>query len=195
MARVRTQTAVFDAVLALAREKPSGRASMEGIAARAGVSKQTLYRTWPSTGAILFDALLSASAGEDGRVIVPDTGDLEADLVTFVTGAIAEMTEPSHEKLLRTVTADIQTDHALAAQFRERLLTPQLAAVSSRLLAGDVADPDAAAELLLGPILHRWLLRTGPFEAAWPASHVRRVLQGILGATTTSAPHTRSTND
>lgn len=181
MARLRTQIAVFDAVLELAHEDPVSNITMEGIAARAGVSKQTLYRTWPSTGAILFDALLSQTTGEDGTVTVYDSGDLEADLVALVAGAVAKMTDPTQERLLRSVTADIQADEVLAAQYRDRLLAPQLAAVSSRLLSGGIADPDEAAELLLGPVLHRWLLRTGRFEPGWPVEHVRRVLRGVDG--------------
>lgn len=76
MARPRTRTLVYDAVLSLTRENRLGNISMEGVAARAGVSKQTLYRTWPSTGAILFDALLAQSLGKDGVVNIPNSGDL-----------------------------------------------------------------------------------------------------------------------
>ncbi|KQP95957.1 MULTISPECIES: TetR-like C-terminal domain-containing protein [unclassified Rathayibacter] len=176
MARLRTQTLVQAAALDLAR---TGTLSMEGIAARAGVSKQTLYRTWPSTGAILFDALLARSLDASGRVVVPDTGDLAADLELLVTGTIAELTDPDQEPLLRSLTAAIQTDAALAEQYRERLLAPQLAAVAERLRHGGVTDADEAAELLLGAVLHRWLLRSRPFEPGWPGAHVRRVLRAL----------------
>lgn len=177
MARPRTRTLVFDAVLAMASESPFASVTMEGVASRAGVSKQTLYRTWPSTGAILFDALLSRSVGEDGVVELPDTGDLLTDLESLVSATIAELTEPAHDRLLRAVTADIQTDALLAAEFHERLLKPQLKAVSTRLARGGIDDTEAVAELLLGPILHRWLLRTAPFEPTWARQHVRRVLR------------------
>ncbi|GAA1496255.1 TetR/AcrR family transcriptional regulator [Paeniglutamicibacter kerguelensis] len=150
---------------------------MEGVAARAGVSKQTLYRTWPSTRVILFDALLARSLSEDGMVAVPNSGYLEVDLESLVVATIAELTDSTQEPLLRAVTADIQTDEVLAAQFRDRLLTPQLKAISNRLRRESIDDPDAAAELLLGPIFHRWLLRTRAFEPGWASAHVQRVLQ------------------
>lgn len=174
MARLRTRTLVQAAALDLAR---SGSLSMEGVAARAGVSKQTLYRTWPSTGAILFDALLERSLDGDGRVAVPDTGDLAADLELLVVATIAELTDPAVEPLLRSLTAAIQTDAPLAEQYRERLLAPQLTAVAERLRRGGVTDADDTAELLLGAVLHRWLLRSRPFEPGWPAAHVGRVLR------------------
>lgn len=161
---------------------------MEGVAGRAGVSKQTLYRTWPSTGAILFDALLAQSLGEDGTVVVPNSGDLVVDLGSLVAGTIAELTDPTQEGLLRAVTADIQTDRELAAQFRERLLVPQFNAISARLRQGGVADPDAAAELLLGPIFHRWLLRTRAFESGWVESHVQRVIRATGADELRSSP-------
>ncbi|HWD61390.1 MAG TPA: TetR-like C-terminal domain-containing protein [Humibacter sp.] len=177
MARPRTRRLVYQAVLSLAGEDRFGSISMEGVAARAGVSKQTLYRTWPSTGAILFDALLDRSLSESGEVVVPASGELAADLESFVAATIAELTDPTHEPLLRAVTADIQTDEALAAQFHDRLLMPQLSAISDRLRRGSIDDPDAAAELLLGPIFHRWLLRTRAFEPGWASAHVQRVLR------------------
>lgn len=179
MARTRTIARVHAAVLELVGEHGYLRLTMEGIAARAGVSKQTLYRSWPSTGAILFDALLARSTGPDGEVDVPDTGDLARDLETLLLATIEEMTDPVTDRMLRAVTAEIQTDELLAAQLNERLLWPQLAAVEARLVRGGVPESEAPAmvELLYGPMFHRWLLRTGPLTGAWAAAHLQRVLR------------------
>ena len=38
-------------------------------------------------------------------------------------------------------------------------------------------DPEQVTELLLGPLFHRWLLRTGPFTEAWVRTHVELVLR------------------
>lgn len=178
MARPRTRSRVHEAVLALARDTPIGSMSMEGIAARAGVSKQTLYRTWPSVGAILFDALLARSVDEHGAVTVPDTGDLAGDLAALAEATIAELTDPLQEPLLRGVTAALQADRALAAQYRDLLLRPQLAGIADRLRRGGVDDPDDVAELFVGAILHRWLLRNGTFDRGWVRRHVARTLRG-----------------
>lgn len=150
---------------------------MEGIAARAKVSKQTLYRSWSSTGEILFDALLGRSLDESGTVTVPDSGDLAVDLTELATGMIDELTDPPQERLLRAVTAALQSDDALAAQFRELLLEPQLTAISDRLRRSGVNDAEDVAELFAGPILHRWLLRSRPFDADWVAAHVERIMR------------------
>lgn len=177
MARERTRIQVHEAVLSLARESRVATITMEGIAARAGVSKQTLYRTWPSTGAILFDALLARSTNAEGAVVVPDSGNLATDLEELATATIAELTDPIQEPLLRAVTAELQSDDGLAAQFLDRLLGPQISAISNRFSQGQVPDPDDAAELFVGPIFHRWFLRTRPFDSQWVAAHVARTLR------------------
>lgn len=164
-------------MLALAREKRVGSLTMEGIAARAGVSKQTLYRSWPTTGAILFDALLARSEGPDGAVTVPDTGDLTVDMRTLGLAMVAELTDPLLEPLLRAVTAELQADEDLAAQYREALLSVQMAAIARRLQGGGVAAPEEVAELFVGPIMHRWLLRSHPFDPEWVSRHVGRTIR------------------
>ncbi|MEX0159928.1 MULTISPECIES: TetR/AcrR family transcriptional regulator [unclassified Microbacterium] len=179
MARERTRTKVHAAALSLAGERQVGAITMEGIAARALVSKQTLYRSWSSTGEILFDALLARSTDENGRVTVPNSGDLTVDLTALATGMIDELTDPTQERLLRAVTAEVQSDEELATQFRELLLGPQLTGISDRLRQADVSFADDVAELFVGPIFHRWLLRSRPFDAEWVTAHVERVLRSV----------------
>ncbi|MDY0913679.1 TetR/AcrR family transcriptional regulator [Rathayibacter festucae] len=178
MASKRTRARVHEAVLALVADVGVAKLTMEGIAGRAGVGKQTLYRSWPSTAAIVFDALLARSETPQGAVAVPDSGDLRADLLLLVQETVRELTSPATEPLLRAVTAAIQTDVGLAREYRERLLEPQMAAIAGRFESAGAADPAAAAELLVGPILHRWLLRSGDFDRDWAQQHTDRVLLG-----------------
>lgn len=160
---------------------------MEGIAARAHISKQTLYRTWSSTGAVFFDALLARSTDEAGMVIVPTSDNLIADLEELAAATIAELTEPNHEPLLRAVAAEMQSDETLAAQYRELLLSPQLDAISQRFQLADVPDPEGAAEAFVGPIFHCWFLRTHSLDAVWVKAHVARVVRGAVQAASREA--------
>jgi AcrR family transcriptional regulator len=178
VARRRTRARVHAAVLDLVTEVGFPRLTMEGIARRAGTGKQTLYRTWPSTAAIVFDALLARSEDPEGTVVVPDRGGLRSDLLLLVEETVRELTSPATEPLLRAVTAAIQIDTDLARQYRERLLEPQTAAVARRFEQAGAAEPAAAAELLLGPVLHRWLLRSGDFDRDWIEQHIDRTLLG-----------------
>lgn len=145
--------------------------TIEAIAARAGVGKQTIYRWWPSKGAVVFDALLAMNAGPDG-VVLPDTGDIERDLRTVLRATVEELLDPLTDATHRALTIEIQNDRDLATRLVERLLGPQMDATVDRLRvaqrAGQIrADVDlrVAVELLYGPIFHRWLLRTAPLGA------------------------------
>ncbi|MFQ6327894.1 TetR/AcrR family transcriptional regulator [Nocardia sp. CWNU-33] len=158
----RARAAILAAATELIRELPYGKLTVEAIAARAGVGKQTIYRWWPSKGAVVFDAMLELYTGPDGLVL-PDTGDIRADLRELVRGAIVELTDPGFEAFLRAMYIEIQQDPELGAAYRERLLLPQRAAIAQRLASGVRAgqlradvDLDFAVDLLLGPIQSRW---------------------------------------
>ena len=62
----RSRTAILDAALDLVGEVGYAKLTIEGIAARAGVGKQTIYRWWPSKGAVLLRRLSGAVRGDEG---------------------------------------------------------------------------------------------------------------------------------
>ncbi|WP_373456817.1 MULTISPECIES: TetR/AcrR family transcriptional regulator [Brevibacterium] len=72
----RARTAILTSALQLARDVGYSRMSIEGIAADAGVGKQTIYRWWPSKAAVVFDAILEQNSQDGGEVVIPDTGDV-----------------------------------------------------------------------------------------------------------------------
>src|SRR3954468_16171811 len=81
----RSRRAIYDAALALVAEAGYQKTTIEGIAARAGVGKQTIYRWWPSRAAVLLEAFVdlnerAAEAVGEIAAAIPDTGDLVADL-------------------------------------------------------------------------------------------------------------------
>lgn len=164
----RSRRAVLTAALDLLAETGYGELTIEAIAARAGVGKQTIYRWWPGKGAVILDALLDPAAPRaDGGL--PDTGDIRADLSAVLRATVAELAHPGLSATSRALTIETLSDDALAEQVRDRLLRPQLDAMKVRLAAAQVAgqlradvDLDLAVELLVGPPYHRWLLRTGP---------------------------------
>ncbi|WP_330229242.1 TetR/AcrR family transcriptional regulator [Nocardia sp. NBC_00508] len=163
----RARAAILTAAAELIRELPYAKLGIEAIAARAGVGKQTIYRWWPSKGAVVFDAMLESDSGPAGPAL-PDTGDVEADLRELLRGSIAAMTDPGFESFLRAMYVEIQQDPELGAAYRERLLLPQRSAIADRLAAAVDAgelradlDLDFAVDLLLGPTQMRWSLGLG----------------------------------
>ncbi|MHA7630146.1 TetR/AcrR family transcriptional regulator [Corallococcus sp. M7] len=169
----RSRQAILTAAVELVGEMGYARLTIEAIAARAGVGKQTIYRWWPSKGAVVLDAFVELSGGNQPAAL-PDTGNLKADLREVLRATVQELTDPRFELPSRALTAESQADPALAQQFVEAVLRPHLRAVQERLRsaqrAGQVAkgvDLDVAVELLVGPLFHRWLLRTAPLTSAY----------------------------
>ncbi|SNT32289.1 transcriptional regulator, TetR family [Streptosporangium subroseum] len=185
----RSRRAVLTAALDLLAETGYSDLTIEAIAARAGVGKQTIYRWWRGKGAVILDALVDAAAVA-GDVVLPDTGDLGADLRTVIRGTVAEFADPRLSATTRALTIETLADDELAEQVRDRLLRPQLDAVRLRLRAGrragqvrDDVDLDQVIELLFGPIYHRWLLRTGPLTDAYADGVVKLTLAAIAPVT------------
>ena len=118
-----SRQAILKAALELVEEVGYAKLSIEGIAARAGVGKQTIYRWWPSKGAVLFDAVLDL-AEADGDAALPDTGDLEADLKLVLRATVDEFNDPRRDRLLRALALEIAGDPALAKLYAERLDGP-----------------------------------------------------------------------
>ncbi|MFD4661296.1 TetR/AcrR family transcriptional regulator [Kitasatospora sp. NPDC058444] len=180
----RARAAVLTAAAELVAEVGYGGTSIEAIAARAGVGKQTIYRWWPSKGAVVFDAFLAASEHE-GSLALPDTGDLAADLRAVLRPTSDELADPGADRTFRALLAEILNDPALHAEYRTRLLDPLLEATRDRLRkareAGQLApgtDLDLAIELFYGPLNYRWQFRLGPLTH----EHADRLVDAALRA-------------
>lgn len=179
--------AILTAALELAGEVGYTRLSIEGIAARAGAGKQTIYRWWPSKGAVLFDALLMISEGEDDQVAeLPDTGDLEADLKTVLRATVVELNDPRYSDPMRALSVEILSDPVLAADFTERLDRPMKELKRRRLISaqhrgqlGADLDLDVAVDMLWGPLRNRWLHREGPLTEEFADTVVETALNGL----------------
>jgi AcrR family transcriptional regulator len=116
--RKRSETAreaILQSALALARRHGVAAVTMERIAAEAGVGKQTIYRWWPSRGAVLLEGLGDAAEVE---VALPDEGSLRGDLRAFVRATFRAALIRGNGPLLCGLMAEAQLDPALHAPFR-----------------------------------------------------------------------------
>ncbi|MGW0807808.1 TetR/AcrR family transcriptional regulator [Nonomuraea sp. NPDC002799] len=182
----RSRQAILEAARALVSEMGYAKLSIEAIAARAGVGKQTIYRWWRSKGAVVFDAFLALSEAGDGEVALPDTGDIEADLKVVMRATVAEFADPAFEAPIRALNTEIINDPDLAAQYREKLAGPVDEAKKARLRsaqrAGQIApdtDLDLALELLYAPLHQRWLHRSGPLTPQYADALVEMFLKAV----------------
>ncbi|MEV7001212.1 TetR/AcrR family transcriptional regulator [Streptomyces sp. NPDC093982] len=193
----KSRRAIYDAALALVGEVGYPRTTIEGIAARAGVGKQTIYRWWSSKADVLLEAFLDLSeqasrdAGPEYEFAIPDTGDLAADLKAVLRLTVDQLKDPSFEIPSRALAAEGVVNEELGRVFVAKLLAPSLQLYVDRVRAAQEAgqvrqdvDPRIALELWVSPLAQRWLQYTGPITYEYTDTLVDYALHGI-------APRTR----
>jgi AcrR family transcriptional regulator len=157
----------------LLTESSYGEVTMEGIAARAGVSKQTLYNWWPSKARLAMEAYAATAAT---RIPESDTGSTQEDLQRLLcfTCQVLGRGESSLGATLAGLIAAAQSDDELGCELRETLIAARRR-VATRILQrgmerGEV-DPELdlplVLDLLYGPIWYRLLLRNAPLNRAF----------------------------
>jgi AcrR family transcriptional regulator len=158
------------AALELAADVGYGRLTIEGIAARAGVGKQTIYRWWPSKADILLEA---GAAKADLHVPVTDHGSYRADLRAFLEASYQMASHPGLADLLRGLMAEAQIDPEFGDRFRAAFLERRreaLAVITDRARErGDLPASPAAgtvADIVFGTIWYRTLATREPLDAA-----------------------------
>lgn len=184
-----TRQAILDAALDLVVASGLEALTIEAIAKRAGVGKQTIYRWWPSKGAVLLEAYVEQRVEE--RTATPplgtlDRGDFPADVRRVIGEMVQAFATKSWETPYRALTVAIQEDPQLGAEASVRLIKPALddarAWVTAAQQRGEVRtdiDADIAVEILLAPIFHRWLLRTGPLTPDYADSLADALAQAL----------------
>ncbi|WP_345597143.1 TetR/AcrR family transcriptional regulator [Streptomyces marokkonensis] len=187
----RSRRAIYSAALALVAEVGYPRTTIEGIATRAGVGKQTIYRWWSSKADVLLEAFLDLgeqavqAAGEQSHGM-PDTGDLAADLKSVLRSTVDELGDPKFEAPYRALAAEGVVNEQLGREFVAELLEPSLQFFVDRLRAAQDAgevrpemDPRIALELFVSPLAQRWLQRTGPISHEYTDTLVDYALHGL----------------
>ncbi|CAA0130399.1 putative HTH-type transcriptional regulator [Mycolicibacterium vanbaalenii] len=154
---------------------------MERIAKRAGSSKTTLYRWWPSKAAILLEAV---NERPDRYPVFNDTGDVFVDLVEEIRGVIKFYFTDSGAAMLDLV-ADSRFDPSLAAAIRDdfiarRRSTTRLTwqrGVTRGQIRSDV-DVEVVMDALWGSLYYKLLVSQDPPDVGfadqlmntfWPA--------------------------
>lgn len=180
-----SRRAIYAAALALVAEVGYPRTTVEGIAARAGVGKQTIYRWWGSKADVLMEAFLDLGE-QPGEREFPDTGDVAADLKKVLRATVDELLDPRFDVPARALAAEGIVDGRLGHEFVAKLLEPHLKLYVERLRAAQDAgqvradvDPRIALELFAAPLTHRWLLHTAPLSYDFTDTVVEYALHGI----------------
>ena len=166
----KAREAVLGAADGLLRENGPGGLTVEGIAARAGVGKPTIYRWWPSLADIVLDTLLDRAEAE---IPVPSHGSLEEDLNQFLRRSMDSLSGDVADHL-RFLMAQAQRDEDFRARFRENFVAERRGALRSIFLRATQRgqprpdlDPDIPVDLVFGAMWYRLLTGHAPLDHAF----------------------------
>jgi AcrR family transcriptional regulator len=185
--RVRTHTgrsrnvaargAILRAAAELLAEENSANITVDAIAKRANAGKQTIYRWWPSKGAVLLEAMVWLAELE---VPTLETGDLRADLTVFVRGTFAAAAQ--HRPLLLGVLREALGDPATYAELENfaasrRTALRKILAASRR--SGQIParrSIDVAVDQAFGLLWYRLIFANAPLDGAAAAQVVEALV-------------------
>jgi AcrR family transcriptional regulator len=135
-ARVAVLTAAADLMLAGGFE----HLTVEGIAAAAGVGKQTVYRWWGSKADVVVEAI--AEKYLDVPIGGPaDTGDLRADLRAWLLELRDRIEEGDTSRLVQAIMSALAAAGETAESIDEALIQPIMAGLDARFHAHDRTHP------------------------------------------------------
>lgn len=159
--------------------------TIEGVAARAGASKTTIYKWWKSKGALALDGYFHAV---EESLAFPDSGDIHDDLQTQLRAFVHLVTTTAAGQVIAELVGAAQTDAALADAMHRLYSGPRLAlaveAIERAKARGQLRvdlDPEAVVDQLWGACYHRLLLTGLPLTERFADELLRNLTQGIDG--------------
>ena len=175
--------AILRAAVDLLADEGYGGVTMEGVAARAGVGKATVYRRWPCKSALVVDAV---TACREAGVPRPDTGSAREDLLAYVRGFMHHLRTSDAGRVMPALVAELSRHPELATEFREGFVQPRrakvLEAVRRGVERGEVragVDPELVADGVVAVLLHRFLVTGMEIDDGLPERLVAMLWQGI----------------
>lgn len=178
----RARLAILNAAADLLAEGGLSAVTVEAIAARAGVSKVTIYRWWPNRGAVAIDAFFYR---HEATIKFEDTGDIGSDLVGQVRALIEAFRGASGRSMAELIGA-AQLDPDLGVALRERWVLPRRAAtkavIGRAIQRGQVRpdlDPDVVLDQIYGAVYFRVMIGHQALRKELASELVNNVLDGV----------------
>jgi AcrR family transcriptional regulator len=180
----KARQAILVAAMELLLDQGLHAMSMDDVARRAGVSKATIYRWWPSKERLALDALAAewASSAPDRR---RDTESLRAELLARVRPWVRQLNQRPYARVVAGLLAAAQNDAEFAELYRQHFVEPRRDAARDLLVGararGEIAadtDLEVALDLLYGPIYHRLLHGHAPLTERF----AQQVVDAVIAA-------------
>jgi AcrR family transcriptional regulator len=154
--------AILDATLELLADRGFHATTMDAIAERAGVGKNTIYRRWSAKDDLFIDAMLHFTA--DLELQAGPAEDVHGRLLEYSRSVMRFYSDPLASRLIPGLLGELQRDPAFADAYAKRVVAPLRQPIVSLLelarergeLRAD-ADSELVADLLVGPGFLRML--------------------------------------
>jgi AcrR family transcriptional regulator len=189
-----THDAILDAARALLRREGDSRFSIEQVAASAGVSKASIYRRWPTKGALLIELYMEGLPD----VIAADARSLRSELKRYLLATVERLQDTTWRSILRSLVAEAQYDAVTASLLRERVVAPRresgLLLLRKAEASGQVApglDHELIVDLLFGPLWYRLLFEHAPIDVDFAERLLKQVDPILFGKNAKLPPAAR----
>jgi AcrR family transcriptional regulator len=180
----RARKAILEAAAELLLARGLSAVSMDAVAERAGVSKATIYRWWPTKETLALDALYTEWAAV--RPHQRDTGSLRGDLLSLLRPWARLAGSKPYGRVVTALLTEAQTDPVFAAEYRQRFVEPrrqQGREIFHRAIErGEIPAAtrvEVALDLLYGSLYHRLLHGHAPLSDRFVREVVDMVLDGV----------------
>lgn len=157
--------------------------TIDKVAALSGASKMTIYKWWPSKGALALDGYFRKV---EPRLGFPDGGDIERDLRAQLRAFLVVLRDTAGGGIIGELIGQAQVDPELKAAFLQRYSGPRRALAVAAIrraqdrgqLRTDV-DPEVVVDQLWGACYHRLLIPDQPLTEGFVDALLDNLLGGI----------------
>jgi AcrR family transcriptional regulator len=181
----RPRRLAIEATLDLIAERGLRALTTDAVARRAGISKATMYRRWPSKDALVVDAVSSLVS----EVAIPDTGTLREDVRALLRDSVALYAGSRPAKLIPDLVAEMARTPAVADAVRTGFLAQRRDALRRVLDRArkrgelrDRVDDELCIDLLVAVIQYRLLISGGPLTTRLADELTDALLHGIASS-------------
>jgi AcrR family transcriptional regulator len=181
----KARKAILAAAMELLLDHGLNAMSMDDVAGRAGVSKATIYRWWPSKERLALDAL-AAEWASTPTASQRHTGSLRGDLLTRFRPWLRQLNRKPFARVVAGLVAEAQTNPEFAELYRKQFVAPRRDATRELLVRardrGEIAantDLEVTLDLLYGPIYHRLLHGHAPLTERFAQQVIDCVIAAI----------------
>ncbi|MFJ6197827.1 TetR/AcrR family transcriptional regulator [Micromonospora sp. NPDC092111] len=160
-----------------------GRLSIEAVARRAGVSKTAIYRRWSSKLDLVLETVVAAAGS---KLPALDTGSLRGDLTLLFQVVAHALSHPLASQIIPDLLAEAARNPTIDETL-QRLLRAKQQEIGGRLIVramerGELpagTDPDAAVDLIVGPLYWRLAIARTPLTPTYLDLLVESVATGL----------------